>query len=189
MRKHQFGTILLALVAGAALFQTNSPFALAELSQSEANSLLAQKSTYQLAQAPQSSCRKVIAPRGLYVRQEPTSNSKALGIVASERNVTIKNRGASGWVPISAPLEGYVYGGFLGYCQEDAPPPSSCRQVQTSSRALNVRREPTANGTIVGAVANGRRVTIENRGANGWVPITVPLVGYVSSDYLIYCNS
>lgn len=185
MRIHQSGIISLALIAGVTLVQVNSPSAHAEVSPSRMKPLLSQQSTYQLAQAS-GTCRQVISTKGLNVRQSPTTNSEVLGVIGSERNVTIRNQGVNGWVAIAAPLEGYVYGGFLGYCEETSPPPSNCRRVQTNG-VLDVLQEPTTNGVVLGSIPNGRRVTIENRGANGWVPITVPLVGYVSSNNLAYC--
>lgn len=134
------------------------------------------------------SCREVSAKgTGLYVRQEPTVYSTALGIVEDGRNVTIQGSSIDGWVRISTPIQGYVYADFLSSCQ-DSPPPQSCREVSAIG-GLYVREEPTSNSDIVGVVANGRNVTIDNRGANGWVPISAPLQGYVFADYLSSCSS
>ena len=148
---------------------------------------------YQLAQAS-NNCRQVAARNGLYVREEPTVYSRALGIIPQGRNVTVvENPGADvvvgnpgvEWMPISAPLQGYVYAGFLSSCQS-SPPPKNCREVSRRG-GLYVRQEPLSNSNVVGVVPNGRNVTIENRGANGWVPISAPLQGYVSATYLTYC--
>ena len=142
---------------------------------------------YLLAQASDT-CRLVTARNGLNVRQEPTVNSQAIGIINNGRTVTIQNRGTNGWVPITAPVQGYVYGGFLATCETaTVPPPSTCRRV-VANQGLPVREQPTPDGTTVGVVARGRRVTIESLGANGWVPITVPLRGYVQSENLAYCR-
>ena len=82
---------------------------------------------YLLAQASDN-CRQVIARNGLNVRRQPTANSEAVGIIDAARNVTIQNLGENGWVPITAPIQGYVYGGFLGACEAaTAPPPTDCR--------------------------------------------------------------
>lgn len=151
------------------------------------------KGVYQLAQTSDN-CRQVAARNGLYVRQEPTVYSKALGIISYGRNVTVvENPGRNivvgnpgvKWMPISAPLQGYVYAGYLSSCQS-SPLPKNCREVE-ARRGLYVRQEPSINSAVVGVVANGRNVTIENVGANGWVPISAPLQGYVSADYLTYC--
>jgi uncharacterized protein YgiM (DUF1202 family) len=142
---------------------------------------------YLLAQASES-CRQVIARNGLYVRQQPTVNSEAIGIIDSARNVTIQSLGENGWVPITAPMQGYVYGGFLGSCEVATPPPATnCRRV-AAVRGINVHQAPSTDGESVGVVANGRRVTIEGLGTDGWVPITVPLRGYVQSENLAYCR-
>lgn len=142
---------------------------------------------YQLAQVPEN-CRQVSPRSGVYVRQEPTVYSTALGIVAGGRYVTVEPGGTRNWVPISVPLKGYVFRDFLTSCQSAPPPPSNCRQVSSASGGLNVRQSPSINSAIVGEVVNGRYVTIQNPGANGWVPISVPLQGYVSADYLVYCS-
>jgi uncharacterized protein YgiM (DUF1202 family) len=142
---------------------------------------------YLLAQASDN-CRQVIARNGLNVRRQPTANSEAVGIIESARNVTIQNLGENGWVPITAPIQGYVYGGFLGSCEAaTAPPPTNCRQV-AAVRGINVYQAPSTDGESLGVVANGRRVTIESLGTDGWVPVTVPLRGYVQAENLAYCS-
>ena len=148
---------------------------------------------YQLAQGS-TNCHEVAARNGLYVREDPTVYSRALGILPYGRNVTVvESKGANTvggnpgakWMPISAPMQGYVYAGFLSSCQE-SPPPKNCREVSKRGGAY-IRQEPSINSDVVGVVPNGRNVTIENRGANGWVPVSVPLQGYVSATYLTYC--
>ncbi len=142
---------------------------------------------YLLAQVPDS-CRQVIARNGLNVRRQPTANSEAVGIIDSARNVTIQSLGENGWIPITAPIQGYVYGGFLGACEvATPPPPTNCRQV-AAQRGINVHQAPSTDGERVGVVANGRRVTIESLGTDGWVPITVPVRGYVQTENLAYCS-
>lgn len=63
---------------------------------------------------------------------------------------------------------------------------SMCRRVVTKGTPLNVRSTP--GGRIIGKLRNGTRVTIVNRGRNGWVSISAPIQGYVSSRYLTYCR-
>lgn len=63
---------------------------------------------------------------------------------------------------------------------------SMCRRVVSRATPLNVRSTP--GGRIIGKLRNGTRVTIVNRGRNGWVPISAPMRGYVSSRYLAYCR-
>lgn len=64
----------------------------------------------------------------------------------------------------------------------------SCRQVTNRISSLNVRQAPTLTADVIGVVPGGNNVTVQNRGQNGWVPITEPFDGYVSASYLIYCN-
>ncbi|AFZ17995.1 SH3 domain-containing protein [Allocoleopsis franciscana] len=151
------------------------------------------KGVYQIAQ-DSDKCHEVVARNGLYVREAPTVYSRALGILPYGQNVTVVesqgtntvggNPGAK-WMPISAPMQGYVYAGYLSSCQE-SPAPTKCRAVSKRG-GLYVRQEPSINSAGVGAVPNGRNVTLENLGANGWVPISAPLQGYVSAANLTYC--
>jgi uncharacterized protein YgiM (DUF1202 family) len=193
IRLPKSATLTTSILLSAAVFYTPA-FAVSpnqfQSNQFSVNSTLSQtENNYLLAQATDTSCRQVIARSGLYVRTEPTVNSTALGIIQSGRNVTIANTGGNnGWVPITAPMEGYVYGGFLGLCDTaTAPPPSNCRRVVATGGAP-VRQQPTLEASRLGAIRYGRRVTIDNFGANGWVPITVPIRGYIQSDYLGYCR-
>ena len=148
---------------------------------------------YQLAQASDN-CRQVVVRNGVYVRRGPTVGSFRVGIIPYGRYVTVvENPGAdvvvgnpgAEWMPISAPLQGYVFAAYLAPCQE-SPPPKNCRAVSARG-GLYVQQEPSSNSNVIGVVPNGRNVTIENRGANGWVPISAPLQGYVSATYLTYC--
>lgn len=175
------------LLAGFATSCTAASTATRQLIQPVASKQVTAESrkTIQLAQAIDS-CRQVSAVSGLNVYQEASINSSVIGNVANGRYVTIINRGINGWVPISAPLKGYISAANLKYCQTATPPVDNCRQAAARG-GLNVRRKPSVYSPILGIVANGRYMTIDNRGANGWVPISVPLNGYVSSAYLKYC--
>jgi uncharacterized protein YgiM (DUF1202 family) len=148
---------------------------------------------YQLAQ-DSDNCHQVVARNGVYIRQAPTVSSRIIGYIPYGRYVTvIENPGSDVvmgnpsvlWYPISAPEQGYVFAQFVGPCQS-SPGPANCREVAARG-GLNVRREPSVNSAVVGVVPRGRNVTIENRGVSGWVPISAPFQGYVSSNYLRYC--
>jgi uncharacterized protein YgiM (DUF1202 family) len=179
--------LLTATVFTAPSFAVNVNQTQAAQSSASTNTKIQNSGEYLLAQVSEN-CRQVIARNGLNVRREPTVNSEAIGIIGSGRNVTIQSLGTNGWIPITAPLQGYVYGGFLGACGvATAPPPSDCRRV-VADTGLNVHQAPSTDGATVGVVNRGRRVTIENLGANGWVPITVPLRGYVQAENLAYCR-
>ncbi|MDV2992210.1 MAG: hypothetical protein N4J56_001864 [Chroococcidiopsis sp. SAG 2025] len=154
---------------------------------SRSKSTLASVIGTQIAQRPYS-CNQVIAKRGLYVREKPTVYSNAVGIVAYERNVEVAGGITNNWVPISAPLKGYVYADWIGNCQAKAPPPSSCRRV-VANRGIPARQEPSSDSKVVGYISSGRRVILTGRGANGWVPISIPFKGYVPSAQLVYCRN
>lgn len=133
-------------------------------------------------------CYQVVAKRGVYVREKPTVYSTALGIVAYGRNVEVTGEITNNWVPISAPLQGYVYADWISQCQAASPPPNNCRKV-VSATGIPARQEPSSNSKILGYISSDRRVIITGRGANGWVPISVPFRGYVQSDRLAYCRN
>ncbi|MEG3881184.1 SH3 domain-containing protein [Microcoleus sp. herbarium7] len=156
-----------------------------QFSTSERTSLQKQ-GEFQLAQAA-GSCYQVIARNGLDVRRDPTVYSEAIGIINYGRNVTVEPGRTRYWIPISAPLQGYVYANWLAPCGAASLPPNNCRQVVARTSAP-VRQEPSITGEIIGSVASGRRVTIENLGADGWGAVSVPLRGYIASEYLAYCR-
>lgn len=176
-RATKFRAVSLCLTTAATLWLNNPAVA---------ESLKSQRVL--LAQETASSCRQVTANNVLNVRREPSLEAAVVGTIAARRNVTIQNQGDKGWVPIVAPVEGYVFAEYLADCPSVPIPPSLCRAVQTDIGGLNVRREPSVEAAIIGQVANGRRVTIENQGDKGWVPINVPLNGYVSAQYLAPCT-
>lgn len=62
---------------------------------------------------------------------------------------------------------------------------SDCREVEVRT-ALNVRQDP--NGTVIGTLRNGQTVTLASPPQNGWVEISSPRDGYVSTSYLTYCS-
>lgn len=142
---------------------------------------------YQLAYSD--SCRQIMARNGLYVWQKPNTGS-FVALLDYGQQVTIRNRGKNGWVPISAPVRGYIFNtDYLASCQAAATPPNQnfCRRV-VANAGIVVRRSPSINAARVGAVSNNRNVLIAERGKNGWIPISLPLIGYVHSKYLGYCS-
>jgi uncharacterized protein YgiM (DUF1202 family) len=142
--------------------------------------------------APADKCRQIATQsQNLNVRSGP--NGRIIDSLANGTQVTIVNTGADGWVPILAPREGYVFGQFLKLCgQSTAPKPpttsttSKCRQIQ-STGGIPVRQSASGNATVVGTLNNGTQVTIVNPGANGWVPISAPVNGFIPSAFLILC--
>ncbi|MEQ8999302.1 MAG: SH3 domain-containing protein [Coleofasciculus sp. B1-GNL1-01] len=62
-------------------------------------------------------CRQVAAiGGGLYVREQPTVYSESVTVLTDGQTVTIENGGTKYWVPISAPVSGYAFRGFLTSC-------------------------------------------------------------------------
>jgi len=61
-------------------------------------------------------CYRVTAESGLYVREEPDVYSEAISVLRFGQNVTIAPGGTENWVPILAPLRGYVWADWLAPC-------------------------------------------------------------------------
>jgi uncharacterized protein YgiM (DUF1202 family) len=149
------------------------------------------QSEYQLAQASVN-CRRVdTSSSNLNVRSSPGG-----GIIGSLRDrtlVTIENTGSHGWVPISSPQQGYVFGAYLTSCEQPVPPSETatpldnCREVAVRG-TTRVREEPSIKSPIKGVLTYLQRVTIVNRGENGWVPISGPVSGYMYAADLRYCS-
>ncbi|HIK31743.1 MAG TPA: SH3 domain-containing protein [Oscillatoriales cyanobacterium M59_W2019_021] len=137
-----------------------------------------------------SSCRRVnTSGIDLNVRDTPAGN--IIGTLPDLTVVTIDNRGANGWVPISAPQRGYVFASYLTNCDEpivERPPATSfCRRV-AAKEGMPVRQNPSLNSAVLGSLIDGQEITIVNRGSNGWVPISSPINGYVLAVGLVMCN-
>lgn len=148
------------------------------------------------------SCRQVTNRiSGLNVRQAPTLTANVIGVVPGGDNVTLQNRGQSGWVPITEPFDGYVSASYLIYCNpavrgtvSDTPVANApvtdasevCRQVIVRS-GLNVRAEPTVYSTRVGILRTGTNVTVVGSEVNNWLPISEPINGYVAARFLGDC--
>ncbi|MBD1940378.1 SH3 domain-containing protein [Microcoleus sp. FACHB-68] len=140
----------------------------------------------------QANCRRVNTNASdLNVRSSP--NGPITGSVAKGTLLTVDSVGNDGWVLISSPQKGYVFGQYLGTCDQPVPPNQTsttgdnCRQI-TSAEAVSVRQSPSTNSPILGNLANLQRVTIVNRGASGWVPISAPVTGFIPANILIYCR-
>ncbi|NEP11689.1 MAG: SH3 domain-containing protein [Symploca sp. SIO2C1] len=151
-----------------------------------------QRSRSSTTPPPADKCREVnTQSQNLNVRSSP--NGPTIDSLANGTKVTIVNTGTDGWVPISAPRQGYVFGQFLKPCSQTTTPKppttpttSKCRQIQ-STGGIPVRQSASGNATVVGTLNNGTQVTLVNRGANGWVPISAPVNGFIPSAFLILC--
>lgn len=69
----------------------------------------------ELAQSP-NNCAEVLPPNGLYVRREPTVYSEAIGVLNYNTRVAPQAGGTEEWLPISAPLQGYVWRAWIASC-------------------------------------------------------------------------
>ncbi len=109
-------------------------------------------------------CRRIMARNGLFVLQKPTVDSQVVAALDYGTNVTIRNRGKNGWVPISSPVNGYIlHTNFLGSCQASqvgTPPELNfCRKVAANG-GLVVRTAPSNNSARVGVVPKGQNVVV-----------------------------
>ena len=115
-------------------------------------------------------------------------------IINTLRNNTVVSVQTLGdWVQISSPVQGYVSANFLSLCTEPAPPSQTTTTTDNCRRVVRldgsrVRQTPSTNSPIRGRLNRGQRVTIVNRGANGWVPVSAPINGYVFAETLGICS-
>lgn len=127
------------------------------------------------------SCQTVATRNGLYVRSQPTVFSEALTILPAGTAVSVESTAADGWLRITDPIGGFVFGAFLRPCsapQALAPTANqSCRQVAMEN-GLYVRRAPTVYSRAIAQLDYGQRVSTNDTGEQ-WVPITAPIDGYV----------
>ncbi|BAZ09039.1 hypothetical protein NIES4071_08450 [Calothrix sp. NIES-4071] len=141
---------------------------------------------YQLAKNS-NNCRQVRTMNGLYVFDQPSIKGSVIGFLDYGQDVTIRNLGKNGFVPISSPIKGYIFAKFLNSCKYVTPALRSfCRQP-ISDAGIVVRRKPSVKAARVGVISKGRKITINSRGKNGWVEIVFPFGGYIQSKYLGYC--
>jgi uncharacterized protein YcfJ len=135
-------------------------------------------------------CRRVTTSDRAALNVRATPGGNIVGTLPDRTLVTIVNRGANGWVPISSPQTGYIFASYLSSCTEPVverpTPTSSCRRV-AAKEGMPVRQNPSLNGAVLGTLIDGQDITIVNRGANGWVPISSPINGYVLAVGLVMC--
>jgi hypothetical protein len=165
-------------------------------SPAQANELVQgqERSPQRLAQVD--TCRQVLPGiGGLNVRATPTLEAEVVTVLSGGSTVTIDNLGAEGWVPISAPVEGYVSSRYLQNCVPAAQavpavggpiPEDTCREVIVRS-GLNVRAQPTVYSTRLAALPTGAQVPVSGPVVNNWVPIEEPVIGYVAERFLGPC--
>lgn len=137
------------------------------------------------------SCRRVNVSENSFLNVRLTPGGKVIGTLSDLDLVTIEERTDDGWIPISSPYSGYVYGDYLTFCDTPIVEPTpilttTCRQVAATD-GMEVYRRPSLNADILGIVVDGQEVAIVNRGENGWVPISEPVNGYILGVGLVFC--
>lgn len=82
------------------------------------------QSNLELAQNFPNHCAEVVPPNGLYVRREPSVYSEAIGVVDYQSYLTTAEGGTETWLPISAPVKGYVWRAWVAPCHvvPEVPP-------------------------------------------------------------------
>lgn len=180
----------LTLTAGAALLTTG--FALP--SKADYTLILSQNQP-PVSTVPGSNCRTVNAP-DVDVRSEP--GGEIVGRLEQNQSVYIANEGRNGWVPIEAPVNGYITAANLKPCSPETAnlypttendsdftvPGGSCRR--TNQANVPVFTQP--GGQTVGQLNAGQTINIANEGRDGWVPVETPIRGYVDAAKLAPCQ-
>lgn len=144
-----------------------------------------QQSQSTLARSEQ--CYEVTTPSGLYVREAPTAGSAAIGVVPYEQNLLVAGNRVGEFVPIAAPVQGYVQSGWLAPCLFTPQLINICPSPINEIEFL-LQRDPGSGEAIVGST-NIEQSVILNRGNDGtWTAVADPLEGYVPFEYLTYCD-
>lgn len=129
--------------------------------------------------------RVTTASGSLNLRQERSTGAKVLASIPRNTVLEVSDR-QDIWSAVKyLSHSGYVMTSFLTF---DASVPSlpvgNTARVTTSGGSLNVRM--SANGIILGAIPNGRQVTVLEKGS-AWSQINYQgLVGYVANSYLTF---
>jgi|GEM_PF-4990418 len=133
-------------------------------------------------------CVQVAPQDGIYVHQKPSVYGEALAILLLGENVTVASDINDGWVAISSPIQGYVYADDLTLCDAEANVSfNNCRQV-TELTGVNVLETNVLDSFVVGQVAYGNKVKVEDVNIEGWLLLVEPIKGYVPEDNLSYCK-
>ncbi|MEG0418868.1 MAG: SH3 domain-containing protein [Gordonibacter sp.] len=126
----------------------------------------------------------------LNVREQPNTDSRILGSLKVDEGVPVVAK-HDGWFTVTFNgVEAYCYGAYLGFGQGGykADPPSeatdSTMNQLTTTAPLNVRTEPSTNGTIIGSFSAGTTVNVLDV-AGDWYQVKFGnTTGYVYSLYL-----
>ena len=140
-----------------------------------------------LAQAA-GECRAANRKIDIFSQASVAPGSTTIRTLETNQTVTLTGGGSNGWVPVSAPVSGYVIARYLKSCGSTPPPPpqGSCRRVIAPPEGLIIRSQPISSATQVGGVAVGATVRVtgqsssEDSTGRNWVEITAPTRGWVS---------
>lgn len=161
-------------------------------------------------------CRQTNRTVDIFAKPSVGADSSTLGILEPEARVTIASAGANGWVPITAPLAGFVIARHLKPCtavstspSEPARPvftqhptlvdltPGSCRRA---ALGLVVRPRPEVGAEpFAGRLLEGMRATLTGESQMDdedrlWLKISAPYAGWISGGQeggtnLAFCES
>lgn len=129
-------TVLGAITATLSFFAYAATGATRQAAQASALETLplGNQNELQLAQSSPNHCAEVVPPSGLYVRQEPSVYSEAIGIVEYRSYLTTEAGGTEIWVPISAPIKGYVWRAWIAPCHVVPEVPPAVPEVEAVPR-------------------------------------------------------
>ncbi|MBD1879979.1 SH3 domain-containing protein [Coleofasciculus sp. FACHB-T130] len=183
------------------------------IAQSEQNSVQPGGS-FEIAQSLVGQCRATKAR--IFVYTQRSLSSQTIRTLAAGEQVTLADNGSAGFIAISAPVTGYVQARDLTTCSGVNPTPrptpsptptpnptpspnptptpttSLCRVITyKGAEGMAVRTAPGKNGTRVGGVKLGDRVTLRtspppftfDAERRAWVQITAPVAGWISYGF------
>ena len=120
----------------------------------------------------------------VYVRKQPTTDSKAMGKLYKKNVGTVLSE-ENGWYKIeSGNLRGYVSADYVVVGNGSALAKAGTRFATVNTETLRVRKKASTESEILGLVPGGEDVVVLDE-KEGWVKVSIEEgKGWVSTDYV-----
>lgn len=118
----------------------------------------------------------------LRMRSEPNTSSSILASVPAGTTVDLLSGLTDGWYQVSySGLTGYMSGDYIS-----AADPQQYAYINTGSSTLNLRSDPSTDGSVLASLPGGTTVEIEDTDDNGWYRVTYQgVTGYICNSYVV----
>ncbi|MGM9592936.1 MAG: SH3 domain-containing protein [Candidatus Onthomonas sp.] len=129
----------------------------------------------------------VYATAAVNVRDYPsTDNGTVINVLSKGQAVTRTGKTATGWSRVKiGDAVGYVSNSYLSATKVDSAAESDSKEENMAYATAGVNVRETPNGTVIGTLTQGQKVTLTGKKDGNWIQIqTGSLTGYVYSSYL-----